>query len=179
MKSRAVLPLFVAITACAVMVYAADDKEKARKDTGKQTGLERFKQLAGDWTGKGAFNGKEMDNVQIKYKVTSNGTAVVETIGPGTEHEMVTVIHQDGNDLALTHYCALGNQPHMKARIKDDANKVDFEFTGASNLKSDKEMHMHSVTYTFVDKDTLRADWTNYNDGKKAGTAIFELKRKK
>jgi hypothetical protein len=27
--------------------------------------------------------------------------------------------------------------------------------------------------------DALKTEWTNYNDGKEAGKAIFELKRKK
>jgi hypothetical protein len=40
-------------------------------------------------------------------------------------------------------------------------------------------MHMHNVTFTFVDKDTLKADWTHYADGKDAGAMTFELKRKK
>jgi hypothetical protein len=40
-------------------------------------------------------------------------------------------------------------------------------------------MHMHSVTFTFVDKDTLQTEWTHYDDGKEAGKAIFELTRKK
>lgn len=92
---------------------------------------------------------------------------------------MVTVIHQDGKNLALTHYCALGNQPRMKAEDNGDGDRFEFEFTGASNLESSDDMHMHSVTYTFVDKDTLKAEWTHYVDGKEAGKAVFNLKRKK
>jgi hypothetical protein len=38
-------------------------------------------------------------------------------------------------------------------------------------------MHMHNVTYTFVDKDTLKAEWTHYMDGKEGGTVTFEVKR--
>ena len=49
--------------------------------------------------------GKDAHEATVTYKVTSGGSAVVETIGPGTEHEMVTVIHPDGDDLMLTHYC--------------------------------------------------------------------------
>ncbi len=103
----------------------------------------------------------------------------METIGPGTDHEMVTVIHPDGQDLMLTHYCALGNQPKMKAKTRGDDKKVAFEFVGATNMKSDKDMHMHSVTFTFVDKDNLKAEWTHYMDGKEAGTVAFDMKRKK
>ena len=46
-------------------------------------------------------------------------------------------------------------------------------------MKSDKDMHMHNVTFTFVDKDTLKTEWTHYMDGKATGTMVFELKRKK
>jgi hypothetical protein len=92
---------------------------------------------------------------------------------------MVTVIHPDGDALLLTHYCMLGNQPHMKATPKAGDNKVAFEFIKATNLKSDKDMYMRSATFTFVDKDTLKTEWTHYKDGKESGKAVFELKRKK
>jgi hypothetical protein len=143
----------------------------------KHAGLDKFKQLAGDWVGK-MTDGKDSHEVTVSYRVTSNGSAVVETMGAGTPHEMVTVIHPDGEALVLTHYCAVGNQPKMKADGKGDGNKFDFQFVSATNMKSDKDMHMHSVTYTLTDKDTLKADWTMYMDGKKGGTASFELKRK-
>jgi hypothetical protein len=155
-----------------------DDSAKHDKPA-KNAALERFKSLAGEWVGKMTEDGKEWHDASAKYTVTSAGSAVVETLGPGSPHEMVTVIHPDGKFLALTHYCAAGNQPHMKAAVNGDSNKFDFEFTSGSNMKSDKDMHMHSVTFTFVDKDTLQTVWTSYNDGKKEGTATFELKRKK
>jgi hypothetical protein len=154
----------------------AADKKEAAKD--KPAAFELFKQLAGEWAGKGE-DGKDSHEVSVTYKVTSAGSAVIETIMPGTDHEMVTVIHPDGDDLVLTHYCAVGNQPRMKASGKADGNKVAFQFTGATNMKSDKEFHMHNVTFTFIDKDTLKAEWTHYMDGKAAGTAVFNVKRKK
>jgi hypothetical protein len=178
MKVRAVLPL-LALLAAFALVTRATGEDKAHAKAAKQSGLDRFKQLAGDWVGKMSDDGKEWQDATAKYTVTSAGNAVVETLGPGSPHEMVTVIHQDGKALALTHYCAIGNQPYMKAEDKPDSNKFAFEFARGSNMDSDKDFHMHSVTYTFVDKDTLQASWTSYNDGKKVGTASFELKRKK
>ena|SRR5437660_980933 len=175
MRVRTALPLLFLLPAFALAAYAADEK----KEGAKQAGLEQFKQLAGEWVGKGPHDGNEGQEVHVKYKVTSAGSTVIETLLPDTDHEMVTAIHQDGDDLALTHYCALGNQPHMKTQGKLDGNKVAFKFTSASNMKSDKDMHMHEVTYTFVDKDTLKSEWTHYKDGKAAGTAVFEMKRKK
>jgi hypothetical protein len=164
--------LLVGVMASALAANAADDKKEPVKAAAKDAGLDRFKQLEGDWVGKSPEG-----EVKANYKVTSAGSAVVETIAPGGEHEMVTVIHQDGDALALTHYCALGNQPRMKANHATEGKSVAFKFTGASNLKSDKDMHMHDVTYTFVDKDTLKAEWTHYMDGKEGGTMVIELKR--
>jgi hypothetical protein len=167
-------------TLLAVVVLAAavhaDDK---KADDGKPTALEPFKQLAGEWVGKEVkgFNvGKE---VRASYKVTAGGSAVVETLFPGADHEMVTVIHPDGNDLILTHYCMMGNQPQMKAPGKADGNKVSFKFVRAGNLKSDKDPHMHDVTFTFTDKDTFQSEWTFFKDGKSSGTVVFEMHRKK
>jgi hypothetical protein len=115
----------------------------------------------------------------VTYKVTSGGSAVVETLGPGSEHEMVTVFCQDGDDLVLTHYCALGNQPRMKAEKSDGTKKIAFKFTGAGNLKSAQDMHMHDLTIEFLSDDHIKTAWTMYKDGKADSTSIFDLKRKK
>jgi hypothetical protein len=179
MMVRTTLASFFLLAALVVAMQAAE-KKPAPKDDAKQASLDRFKQLAGDWTGKmSEGDGKEPIDVTVNYKVTSGGHAVMETLGPGSEHEMITVIHPDGDDLVLTHYCMIGNQPRMKAEGKSDGNKVAFKFVSATNMKSDKDMHMHDVVFTFIDQDTLKTEWTNYNDGKPAGTAVFNLKRKK
>ena len=171
------LPL-VAITllALATVSVSAEDHKPHAKEV-KSAVFDKFRQLEGEWVGK--EKSKADHDVTVKYKLTSGGTAIMETLGAGTDHEMVTMIHPDGDDLLLTHYCMLGNQPQMKASGKELGNKVDFKFVRATNMKSDKEMHMHNVTFTFVDKDTLKTEWTNYDDGKEAGKVVFEFKRKK
>jgi hypothetical protein len=171
-KLLAVSPVVV-VLAFAVGSQAKDSQQPAAQNAA----LERFKQLAGEWVGKGMHDGMEHD-VRATYKVTSGGSAVVETIDPGGPHEMVTVIHTDGDALALTHFCMLGNQPRMKATPKANDDKVAFEFVSATNLKSDKDMHMRSVTFTFTGKNTFKAEWTMFNDGKAAELAVFEMKRK-
>ncbi len=171
--------LFVSVLAlAAAAAVASDEHHKAAK--ADSPGFERFKQLAGEWVGKSdkLEHGAE-GGMRIVFKVTSAGSAVEETMGPGTEHEMINMIHPDGDDIVLTHYCAVGNQPEMKAPDKIDGNDVAFKFVRGGNMKSTDEMHMHNVTYTFVDKDTLRTKWVNYDGGKPAGEIVFELKRKK
>jgi hypothetical protein len=172
---RLALPVLIFFAAASAPV-AGDDKAPAKADAGKNSTFEKFRSLAGEWVGKKGPDGPEMT---VQYKVTSGGSAVVETIMPGTDHEMVTVIHPDGDNIILTHYCMIGNQPQMKAPGKGEGNKVAFEFVKATNLKSDKDLYMHDVTFTFVDKDTLKTEWTHFTDGKAAGSVVFELKRKK
>ena len=102
-----------------------------------------------------------------------------ETLFPGTPMEMMSVYHMDKSDLMMTHYCMLGNQPHMKADGKGATDKVPFQFVSVGNANCDKDMFMHDVAYTFVDKDTLKAEWTMFHEGKAGGKVVIELKRKK
>jgi hypothetical protein len=165
------------LPALALTAYAGDDKAEHRQAGTTLPAFEQFKQIAGTWEGK-EVEGRMGTDVRAVYRVTSGGSAVVETLFPNSDHEMVTVIHPDGDDLLLTHYCMVGNQPQMKASGRSDAKEVAFKFVRATNLKSADDMHMHDVTYTFVDNDTLRSRWTHYHGGKPAGTVVFELKRK-
>lgn len=168
MKIGMTLLLGLTIAAGAIAGQGKD----AAKGAGQPAAFEAFKKLAGDWTGTG-------QGISANFKVTSGGNTVVETELPGTAGEMITVIHPDGNDLVLTHYCHIGNQPQMRASGKMDGNQVAFKFVKATNLKSSKDMHMREVTYTFVDNNTLKAAWTVYQDEKPGETVVFELKRKK
>ncbi|MFL5340042.1 MAG: hypothetical protein ACJ8F7_07815 [Gemmataceae bacterium] len=169
MTMRATLSILAVLAALAA----------GRGEDKKTAAFDKFKQLEGEWVGKETGGAHDVHgDVHVKYKLTGGGTALMETLFPGTDHEMVTVIHADGPDLLLTHYCMLGNQPRMKASAPE-GNTVAFKFAGATNLKSDQDMHMHDATYTFVDKDTLKTEWLNFDKGKEAGKVVFELKRKK
>src|SRR5205085_8616140 len=138
------------IVSCTVWSVGANAQGE-KKVQPASAGLERFAQLAGEWVGTGTHGDIEHE-ARVVYKVTSGGSAVVETIDPGGDHEMITVIHPDGDSLLLTHYCMLGNQPQMRAKPKTGDKTVAFEFVKATNMKSDKEMHMRTAKYTFVDK---------------------------
>jgi hypothetical protein len=141
------------------------------------TTAERFdnlKALAGDWTMSGGDG-----SVAVTYRVTAGGSAVVETLFPGAPHEMVTIYTVDNGDLVLTHYCAEGNQPHMKAVKGGDAGAIDFKFVGGGNMKSDKDGHMHEAVFTFEDKDHVKATWVYFKDGKAGENQEFTLVRLK
>jgi len=148
------------------LAAAAADTSSARFDN--------LKALAGDWTQVGGDG-----SVDANYRVTAGGTAVVETLLPGTPHEMVTVFTIDKGELVLTHYCAQGNQPHMKADKAGDAKTIAFKFDGGGNMKSSKDGHMHEATFVFKDADHMTSTWQYYKDGKPGERAEFERVRKK
>jgi hypothetical protein len=114
----------------------------------------------------------------VTYKVTGAGSAVVETLFAGGPHEMVTVYHLDGDDLVLTHYCATGNQPRMKAARGGDANTLVFSFDGGSNFDPKVDMHMHEAVIKFIGPDELHAEWQSYTGTTKGERVAFDLKRK-
>ena len=66
----------------------------------------------------------------------------------------------------------------MRAPDHGPGNAVAFKFIGGGSMKSDKEPHMHNVTYTFIDKNTLKAEWSHYANGKQVGSVVLNLKRK-
>ena len=96
-------------------------------------GLDRFKSLAGEWVAAEDGPMSKKGDLVARYVVTAGGSAVVETILPGQEHEMVTVYTADGSDVVLTHYCMEGNQPRMRAK-SPSAARVAFTFDGGANI---------------------------------------------
>jgi hypothetical protein len=139
--------------------------------------FDALKALVGTWEGTSSKDGKE-EHVAVEYKLTSAGTALVETLMPGTPNEMVSIYHRYGKTLAMTHYCALGNQPQMNL-VSSDATSSEFKMTKPIGITSPKEPHMHAVKLTYADADTLKQEWTHYMNGKSAGSVVFTYKRKK
>ena len=109
----------------------------------------------------------------------SAGTAVMETLFPGTEHEMRSVYFMDGGDLVLTHYCAMGNQPRMRLSPASTDRALVFEFAGGTNLDPAKDVHIHSGKIQLVGPDALEAEWTVWGGGKQTGANRFVLARKR
>jgi hypothetical protein len=153
---------------------------KGTKDTKAATAtFERFKKLVGEWQAATPTDKAPAKPFTITYRLTAGGSALVETIFPGTEQEMVTVYSRDSDGIALTHFCHLGNQPRMRAAITSDKDVVAFEFAGGTNLDPDKDPHMHSCQIRFVDKDHFTSTWQYYTDGKAAGDHAFSMVRVK
>jgi len=137
--------------------------------------FERMKALVGVWEGTAKMH-QEGEKVRVEYRLSSGGSAVVETLFPGTPHEMISVYYDNKGQLTMTHYCALRNQPRMKVE-KADAQNIYFMFAGGTNMDSKKDAHMHSLTISFADKDHIVQKWTQFVGGKEKDTSVFELSR--
>jgi hypothetical protein len=173
MNLRSVWSL-VAIALCVVATPTRAEKKTASVNSQRFAAL---KKLAGDWVKVGK-DGKATDQVISSIRVTSAGSAIQETMFPGSNHEMVTMYHLDGDDLVLTHYCSLGNQPRLKAEPGKDVNKIVFKFVSCTNLKSKDDHHINGATLTLYGKDHFKAKWESCKKGKPCHLVNLDLVRK-
>jgi hypothetical protein len=135
----------------------AQDTAAAKAGIDAKTAFGKIKTLVGEWksTTSGGHSAKEDSDhgkggVTITYRLTGAGSALVETQFPGTDHEMVSIYHLDGDDLRMTHYCAMGNQPRVKLdRANSTPEHLIFVFDGGTNLDPSKDQHIHGVAITF------------------------------
>ena len=96
--------------------------------------FDTLKGMVGTWEAVATKDGKE-EKITVVYELTSNGTALTEKINAGKPDEMISVYHKEGKTLGMTHYCALGNQPHMKLKKASD-NSMAFEMVGTTGIQS-------------------------------------------
>lgn len=138
--------------------------------------LNELRSLAGEWemTDK---DGKR--TTAAVFRVVASGSAVVQTMFPGSEHEMVNMYHMDGDKVVVTHYCAIGNQPRMVSGAP--VNGVyRFKLDRVSNLSDRAGAYMGELTLTVKGRDAYSENWGHFKDGKMSDHGpVFEYTRKK
>jgi hypothetical protein len=167
---------FVALASlfAAAQSFAAEPSATAKVEP--KAAFERLKSLAGEWQGQ-AGHGEQKFPATVTYKLASNGSVVMETLMPGTPHEMISMYHLADGELVMTHYCATANQPRMKLDTKSSTqNELKFAFVGGTNLDPAKDGHIHAGTLKF-EGTGLTADWTFWAGGKEQGHNVFNLQR--
>jgi hypothetical protein len=169
--------LKIAILPTLLLALIATSAAPSGQDAPGKQAFAKMKTLVGKWKGT-MGSGKDAMPASVEYKLTGSGTALVETLGPGSPFEMVSVFHMDGDSLVMTHYCGAGNQPFMKFQPGKNPNVVFFDFVRGSNMKP-TDMHMHRVTFTFDGRDHVMADWQTFQGGKPGESAKFNFRRVK
>lgn|SRR5215469_9159023 len=149
------------------------------QQTAKSTGVaafDRLKTLAGEWEASSTENGQAV-SAPVSFRLASGSSVLMSDLAAGTPHEMITMIHRDGDDLLATHYCLIGNQPRMRAILGDDPNTVAFEMKDITNLVDSAAPHMIGVKFTLIDANHHREEWTISAKGQTA-VRKFDCRRK-
>ena len=145
-------------------VFAESDAQKS---------FDQMKSLTGAWEGKTS----QGEPVQVSYRVTAGGSALMSEI-TGHGENMISMIHFDGTKrLLLTHYCAAGNQPRMQASASPDGKIITFNFVDATNLDTTQSGHMDHVVFAVLDPNHHTEEWTFTDHGKET-KEVFDLRRK-
>ncbi len=127
--------------------------------------FEFLKQLEGTWIGETEIAPGQQG--VFEFRVTAGGTAVEEREMIGTPMEMLTVYHMQGDSLVATHYCMLGNQPHMVAAPRVVDRSLSFGCDGKpGNTRSHNDEHVHGWTMRLADDGRLHYDAELIADGK-------------
>jgi len=165
---RFAVPTAVLIAMIAVM--ANSSAVLAESDGHKQ--FDMLKGLEGKWVGKN----NQGQPMEITFRVTAGGSALMSEIhGQGPEN-MITMFHMDGDRLLMTHYCGVGNQPRMKV-VSADAKSVSFEFMDGTNI-GPGDGHMQRVTFAQPDASHHTEEWVFLDHGKEM-KEVFTLQRGK
>ena len=137
-------------------------------------GFDKLKSLEGNWTGKTS----EGTSSSVNYKLTSGGSAIMETLQGPENESMVTMYHLNNGKIMMTHYCMLNNQPRMESEATSNPNQIAFNFVDGTNMADAKANHMHKLLITFKDKDHFSEEWTLLDKGQEK-TMQFEFERAK
>lgn len=174
---RNVQRTLLAVLALATPAAVAGADPAAGPAAAPSAAFSRFKALAGEWVAAEDGPMSKKGDLVARYALTAAGSAVVETVFPGSEHEMVTVYYADGPDIVLTHYCMEGNQPRMRVKAATGP-RFDFAFDGGTNVDPRRGRHMHSAWLEFLGPDEIRNEWTEHADGKTALVVQSHLVRR-
>ena len=125
--------------------------------------FETLKTLVGTWEGPNPEGGTETNVIRL----ISNGTAIEEIVQAKQDNQMVTIYSPDGERIAMTHFCSIGNQPRMETQATT-ANQKEFDFTltGGTNIASPDDPQMNHLSLRIIDKDHFVEVWGFSMNGK-------------
>ncbi|MDG3004936.1 hypothetical protein [Paludisphaera mucosa] len=170
--------LVLSASLVATALGAGDEGKKSSPVTAKAA-FDRLKTVVGEWKNSKPCNGGEGEGSDVvRYKLTGAGSALVETSSPDTPMEMISVYHLDGDDLKMTHYCAIKNQPRLKLdRAASTADRLVFVFDGGANIDPSKDMYISGLVMNFHPDGKIVSEWDCNQGAEKVGPTTFELTR--
>jgi hypothetical protein len=166
---------FIALLISVLAVSGVWAGEMAAGKIDAKAAFEKLKGLAGEWSG----STPDGLAVPLTYKVTGNGSVVMQVLFAGTDHEMINMYHLVGNELVATHYCSAGNQPHFKLDTeKSTPTELVFAFNGGTNFDPARDGHVHNARIAIAGDGKLNEEWAFWAGGAEKGSHKFQATRK-
>ena len=173
------ISLLLCCTVPSLVVADTAEHEMPPPYTGSSA-LEKIKALAGDWTGTVAHgagpNAGKKEDTTVSYRVTSNGSAVVETIFEGTPMEMTSVYYDRDGKLAMTHYCAVANRP-LLSLTKESKSDIVLSYLSGEELDPKKDMHISGLEIELKGTNQMVQRWKGLENGAVTHSTVVELTR--
>jgi hypothetical protein len=122
----------------------------------------------------------ETERSKVIWENVAGGHAVLEKLNVGTPHEMVSLYYLEGQDLALTHYCAAGNRPLLRLdRARSTRDELFFVFDPATTgIDPKTDGHIHAAHFAWLDADSVDVTWSFWDGGAEQHAKLFQLRRK-
>lgn len=141
--------------------------------------MAKMRSLAGTWRGEVVNSPVEKEKgARVIYESVSGGQAVMERLLMGTDEstEMVSMYHQQGDQLMMTHYCSSNTQPRLRTNgYPRDLSEFKFDFVDSTNILKANWMNIVSLTLQFPEKDRLRQTWRSHDSRERP--VVLELRR--
>jgi hypothetical protein len=123
-RSAAAAAMFI-VALFGVNAYAGHEGHAVKKVA--PPAFEKLKSLAGTWDA--TMLKPDGEKTTVEYRVTADGSVVMEMMFVGTPHEMINMYTVDGDALLATHYCSAGNQPTLRFNaVKSNTDQLVFDF---------------------------------------------------
>jgi hypothetical protein len=148
-----------------VVISSATIAEDPHTSDGRR-GFERLRKLTGEWQ----MSGQGGRGVTT-YTLSADRTTLTQD-----EAGQLTVFRLDGDDLTLVHYCARGNQPHMRLRTLDD-RKVTFAMYHITNLSHPDAYHTTGMELVFLGENRVDLIYRGLSNGRES-SQIIHLERR-
>lgn len=112
--------------------------------------FESFKALKGKWT---IRSDEKTIPVEMTYDDGSKNSIITEQFG-----KELSVVYRDGNDLLMTHFCNVGNQPRLKLVNNSTLGLIEFEKFDVTNLNDKSSPHVQRIIYKIIDTKNLNLE---------------------
>lgn len=175
-----------ALLACAIAAGALGAADPpAQQPEATFAPMDRMRSLEGSWTGHVVGDLPSMKAVPawLEYETVSDGRAVLERLGFGPKttkarrDAMVSMYHQETDQLMMTHYCSANTQPRMRTRtIPADMSIFQFHFVDSTNILNASMMNIRHVILRFPAKDRLIQEWQSHA---KAPPVVLDVRRER